>query len=125
MLNPLSGYLRLAEALHGSATCQGGWNFGPAHADARTVSWIADRVSELWPCELSWELDPGPHPHEAHYLALDSGKARRQLGWAPTWDLDQALAEIVAWYRALHDGEDMRAVTLGQINAFEKAGGVL
>jgi CDP-glucose 4,6-dehydratase len=122
VLNPLSGYLRLAEALHGGPQSQGAWNFGPALDDARPVRWIADRVSELWPGELRWELDPGPHPHEAHYLALDCAKAREQLGWAPVWDLDEALAGTVAWYRALRDGEDMRAVTLGQIAAFAAAG---
>jgi CDP-glucose 4,6-dehydratase len=125
VLNPLSGYLLLAEALHATPEHQGAWNFGPALGDARTVRWIADRVSELWPGELRWELDAGPHPHEAHYLALDSGKARAQLGWAPTWDLDEALDGVVSWYRALRDGEDMRAVTLAQITAFEAAGALV
>ena len=122
VLNPLSGYLRLAQTLHGSAAHQGGWNFGPALDDARPVRWLADRLTERWPGELRWELDPGPHPHEAHFLALDSTKARQQLGWTPTWDLEEALAGIVAWYGALRDGEDMQAVTLGQIEAFAAAG---
>ena len=108
--------------LHADPALQGGWNFGPSLTDARSVSAIADRVSELWPGELRWELDSGPHLHEAHYLALDSSKARERLHWAPVWDLDEALAEVVAWYRALRDGEDMRAVTLAQIEAFEAAG---
>jgi len=122
VLNPLSGYLRLAQELHAGPGMRGGWNFGPALDEARPVRWIADRVSELWPGELRWELDANPHPHEAHYLALDSGKARERLGWTPVWDLDEALAGTVAWYRALHDGADMRAVTLGQIEAFQAAG---
>jgi CDP-glucose 4,6-dehydratase len=127
VLNPLSGYLCLAMRLHAGAA-QGAWNFGPALGDARPVRWIADRVTELWPGELRWELDsdpPTPHPHEAHYLALDSTKARERLGWAPVWDLDEALAGTVAWYRALRDGEDMRAVTLAQIKAFEAAGALV
>lgn len=122
VLNPLSGYLRLAQALHASAELQGGWNFGPALDDARAVRVIADRLTELWPGELRWELDPGPHPHEAHFLALDSSKAREQLGWSPTWSLDEALACIVAWYSALRDDEDMRAVTHAQIETFAAAG---
>jgi len=65
------------------------------------------------------EIDPGPHPHEARFLALESSKAREQLHWAPTWGLEEALARIVAWYIALGDGEDMRAVTLAEIAAFE------
>jgi CDP-glucose 4,6-dehydratase len=121
VLNPLSGYLRLAQALHAEPRHQGGWNFGPAPDDARPVRWIADRLTELWPDDLRWDLDPGPHPHEARYLALDSTKAREQLGWAPTWGLDDALAGIVAWYEALRDGEDMRAMTLAQIEAFQAA----
>ena len=121
VLNPLSGYLRLAEALHAAPGSEGGWNFGPAAGDARPVRWIADRVSELWDGELRWEFDPGPHPQEAHYLALDSTKARERLGWAPAWDLEQALDGVVAWYEALREGADMRAVTLAQIAAFEGA----
>jgi CDP-glucose 4,6-dehydratase len=118
VLNPLSGYLLLAQALHGDGALQGGWNFGPDAADARPVRWIADRLTELWPGELRWEIDPGPHPHEAHFLALDSTKAREQLGWAPRWDLAEALRRTVEWYRALRDGADVRRTTLEQIEAF-------
>jgi CDP-glucose 4,6-dehydratase len=123
VLNPLSGYLRLAEALHADPAMQGGWNFGPALEDARPVRWIADRVTQQWGGELRWDLDPGPHPHEAHYLALDSGKARERLGWAPSWDLDEALDAVVAWYRSLHYAADMRKVTLRQIREFEAVAG--
>jgi len=122
VLNPLSGYLRLAQALHAAPDPQGGWNFGPALDDARSVRWIADRVSALWGDELRWEIDPGPHPHEAHHLSLDSGKAREQLGWTPTWDLDETLESIVVWYRTYRDGGDVRAMTLAQIEAFAAAG---
>jgi CDP-glucose 4,6-dehydratase len=117
VLNPLAGYLTLAGALWTDPGLAGGWNFGPAD-DVRPVGWIADRLTELWPEELRWELDPGPHPHEAGYLALDSTKAHERLGWAPVWDLDRALTSIVDWYLALRRGADMRAVTLGQADAF-------
>jgi CDP-glucose 4,6-dehydratase len=122
VLNPLSGYLRLAERLCADPGSQGGWNFGPALDDARPVRWIADRLTALWPGELSWDVDPGPHPHEARFLALDSTKARERLGWAPTWGLEEALASIVAWYRALGASEDVRAATLAQIEDFASAG---
>jgi CDP-glucose 4,6-dehydratase len=121
VLNPLSGYLRLAEALHDDPSAAAGWNFGPADDDARTVGWIVERLAELWPGELRWETDPGPHPHEANYLKLDSSKARAELGWSARWGLADALESIVAWYSALRDGDDMRAVTLGQIEAFRAA----
>jgi CDP-glucose 4,6-dehydratase len=122
VLNPLSGYLRLAQHLHAGAAPQGGWNFGPPPDDARPVRWIVERLAELWPGELRWEADPGPHPPEAQFLALDSSKARERLGWAPGWDLARALAEIVAWYEALRAGDDMRRVTLEQIESFAAVG---
>lgn len=121
VLNPLSGYLELAQALVASPDCQGGWNFGPRDDDVQPVRWIAERIADRWDGELRWELDPGPHPHEAHYLALDSTKARERLGWEPGWDLAAALDSIVAWYTALRDGDDMRAVTLAQIESFAGA----
>ena len=118
MLNPLSGYLVLAQALSESPDYAQGWNFGPAEEDARPVGWIVQRISELWPAELRSSLDDGAHPHEARYLKLDSSLARARLGWRPLVALDDTLQSIVDWYRALTEGADMRAVTLGQIEAF-------
>ncbi|MGH2740960.1 MAG: CDP-glucose 4,6-dehydratase [Thermoleophilaceae bacterium] len=121
VLNPLSGYLELAQALADSADYQGGWNFGPTLDDVKPVSWIVDRIDERWDAELRWQLDPGPHPHEAQHLSLDSTKATERLGWAPTWGLGSALDSIVAWYTALRDGGDMRTLTLAQIDSFVEA----
>jgi CDP-glucose 4,6-dehydratase len=121
VLNPISGYLELAQALVESPDYQGGWNFGPPLEDAKPVSWIVDRIDERWDAELRWEVDPGPHPHEAQRLVLDSTKAYERLGWAPAWGLGPALDSIVAWYAALRDGGDMREVTLAQIDSFAEA----
>ena len=121
MLEPLSGYLLLAQRLWDDAAFAEGWNFGPVAGDAQPVRWIADRIGELWPGELRWELDPGPHPHEAGFLALDSAKARERLGWAPAWDLDAALARIVEWHVGHRDGADMRALTLAQVEAYRSS----
>ncbi|HEX4107208.1 MAG TPA: CDP-glucose 4,6-dehydratase [Solirubrobacteraceae bacterium] len=118
VLNPLSGYLVLVEGLHRDRTLAAPWNFGPADEDARPVRWIADRICERWPGPLSWGHDPGPHPHEAHSLKLDSSRARARLDWAPRWGLAEALDAIVDWHGALARGEDMREVTLAQIEAF-------
>ncbi len=115
VLNPLSAYLLLAQALCESSEHACAWNFGPADEDARPVGWIVERIAQLWPRDLSWQLDDGPHPHEARYLKLDSSRARLHLGWRPPVALEPALEATVDWYRQLLDGADMRAVTLEQI----------
>jgi CDP-glucose 4,6-dehydratase len=119
VLNPLSGYLLLLERLWEDETLADGWNFGPADLEARPVGWIVERVAEAWGEGFRYEVDPGPHPHEAHYLKLDSSKARMRLGWMPTWDLDEGLERVVEWYRGAQPGADARELTLSQIRAFE------
>ncbi|MCX6386229.1 MAG: CDP-glucose 4,6-dehydratase [Solirubrobacterales bacterium] len=118
VLNPLSGYLKLVEMLWHQPGTSLGWNFGPEAEDALTVGEIAERVGDLWPGDLSFEIDDGPHPHEATLLRLDSSKAHTELGWAPTWNLEQGLEATVAWYAALRDGRDMAEVSVEQIRAF-------
>lgn len=115
VLCPLGGYLLLAQALCESAEAEGAWNFGPAEDDARSVGWIVRRVAELWPGELRWSEDEGPHPHEAGRLMLDSSLARERLGWEPAMSLEEGLAATVKWHRALVEGAEMREVTLAQI----------
>ena len=121
VMNPLSGYLVLAQALWTSPEFAGAWNFGPAEEDARPVRWILERLAARWPGELAWQEDPGPHPPEAHHLKIDSSRARARLGWRPGWSLDEGLDRLVDWYAALSAGEEPRAVTLGQIKAFVAA----
>jgi CDP-glucose 4,6-dehydratase len=118
VLNPLGGYLRLAEALTVDPALAGGFNFGPADEDARPVRWLVERLAELWPEPLPWALDAGAHPPEAGYLALDSTKARERLGWTPAWGAHEALSRIVEWHREVRGGADARAVTLAQIESF-------
>jgi CDP-glucose 4,6-dehydratase len=124
VLNPLSGYLALAQALWSSPELAGGWNFGPADEDARPVRWLVQRVAALWPQRVSWaipEESGEARPHEARHLKLDSSRARSVLGWRPRWGLAQGLDATVAWYRALCAGEDMAVVTARQIDSYERA----
>jgi CDP-glucose 4,6-dehydratase len=122
VLNPLSGYLVLAQSLWDSPEHARGWNFGPPEQDARSVEWIVRQIATLWPDALAWSVDDGPHPHEARYLKLDSSRARARLGWRPLLGLDDALEATVDWYQRLRDGADMRGVTVGQIESFGYAG---
>jgi CDP-glucose 4,6-dehydratase len=124
VLNPLGGYLTLARALWSSPELAVGWNFGPGEEDARPVGWIVRRMAELWPEQLPWiaeDAPDAPAPHEARYLKLDSARARAHLGWRPRWDLREGLQATVAWYRALHEGADIAAVTAAQIEMYEHA----
>jgi len=118
VLNPLAGYLVLAERLWEDPRHAHGWNLGPDSADDRSVGWVADRLAELWGEGLRWEQDAAEHPHEARHLRLDSSLARAELGWRPGWDLEQALASIVFFARAQEAGADLREAMLGQIEAF-------
>ena len=116
VLEPLSGYLTVAEHLYsqGSAYSEG-WNFGPLEDDARPVQWIVEQLGQLWGKDASWQLDPGQHPHEANYLKLDISKAKMQLGWSPSWDLQTALQNITQWHRAWLHHENMKKLCLNQI----------
>jgi CDP-glucose 4,6-dehydratase len=118
VLNPLSGYLTLAERLWESHEYADAWNFGPDDADTRSVRAVIERLSELWGEHISWQHDASEHPHEAHALRLDSSKARLQLGWTPRWNLDDALVSIAEWYRGYRAGSDPRDLVAGQIEAF-------
>jgi CDP-glucose 4,6-dehydratase len=109
VLEPLSGYLTLAQALYeGGKEFAEGWNFGPRDEDARPVQWIVDRMIASWGEDARWERDEGLHPHEARYLKLDIAKARERLGWEPRWPLAESLERIVQWQRAWLAGGDMR-----------------
>jgi CDP-glucose 4,6-dehydratase len=119
VLEPLAGYLRLAELLHEHGPEYGeGWNFGPSDEDAQPVSAIVERLTGLWGEGATWMVDGDPQPHEAHLLKLDSSKARSRLGWKPRWNLPQALSMIVEWHKAHRAGHDMRPFTLGQIRDY-------
>jgi CDP-glucose 4,6-dehydratase len=120
VLEPLSGYLQLAEQLLDGQPRAAAWNFGPADEDAWTVRRILDHLSERVP-GAAWHDGGGEHVHEAGYLKLDSSKARSELGWAPHWTLDQALQRTVDWHQAWVAGQDMHAFTLAQIRARQDA----
>jgi CDP-glucose 4,6-dehydratase len=120
VLEPLHGYLMLAERLAQDASrFASGWNFGPAEMDAKPVSWIADELARCWGNSVSWIRDGGLHPPEAHFLKLDASKARAFLGWRPVLPLQQTLDWIVEWYRAFQAGTDLGFCTRTQIERYE------
>jgi CDP-glucose 4,6-dehydratase len=122
VLDPLSGYLSLAERLHTEgAACAEAWNFGPSDEDARPVRWVVDELVRACGSTMKWKREPSPQPHETNCLMLDSAKARSRLGWRASWTLPVALERICEWHQAYRGKADMRAFTLAQIEDFETA----
>ena len=120
VLEPLSGYLLLAQKLYeeGAAYAEG-WNFGPNDEDAKPVQWIVEELTQTWGEGASWVLDGGEHPHEAHYLKLDCSKAKGRLDWHPRWNLQETLESIARWNKQWLAGENMKSVSLQQIADFQ------
>ncbi len=122
VLEPLSGYMMLAERLY----CEGSifaeaFNFGPADEDAKPVQWLVEQFTQRWGDGAFWKFDEGQHPHESHYLKLDCSKAHGRLGWRPRWNLSQAIDAIIIWHKVYinHcDSQEIRALCVQQINDF-------
>jgi CDP-glucose 4,6-dehydratase len=121
VLEPLSGYLMLAERLYteGSAFAAA-WNFGPDEQDESPVGAVVAEVCRQWGRSAGFTVKRKPgDPHEAGRLTLDCSKAKLLLGWRPRLSLEQAIGMTVAWYRKFYAGEDMREACreqIGQMN---------
>jgi len=119
VLDPLAGYLLLAERLlAGDPRAQTAFNFGPEAADQRSVGELVEAAGLHWPGR--WE-DRSDHsaPHEAGRLMLSIERSRQLLGWTPRWNFARAVCETVSWYKDVAAGVDPRARTQAQIAAFE------
>lgn len=119
VLEPLSGYLLLAQRLfeEGAAFAEA-WNFGPDDSDAQTVAWVVEQLATGWGSAARWTQAELNGPHEAHILKLDCSKARVRLGWRPRWRAEEAIARSLTWYQVWRSGADMRAYTLDEIAAY-------
>jgi CDP-glucose 4,6-dehydratase len=117
VLEPLSGYLTLAEHLdptrHDTA-----WNFGPAGEDELTVGALADEAARLWGGGASWIDEDDGGPHEAGLLMVDSARSRSELGWRPTLRVPEAIEFTVAWEQRVRGGDQPLAVTRDQVDRY-------
>ncbi|MBU3637577.1 CDP-glucose 4,6-dehydratase [Polynucleobacter sp. es-MAR-4] len=122
VLEPLSGYLVLAQALYeeGTAFAQG-WNFGPKDSDARPVQEVVELLISAWGSPASWVHDGSEHPHEAKSLKLNITKARENLGWVPKWTLETAIEKIAHWQKAYQNKRDMKSISLNQIREYSQS----
>lgn len=119
VLEPLSGYLTLAEQLYTNGNSYAeAWNFGPDDFGTRNVEWIIASVCDYWGEGASYTIEKGPKQHEAHHLKLDSSKAKSRLGWSPKWDIQTTLKSIVDWNKSFLKGENIRKITEEQIHSY-------
>jgi CDP-glucose 4,6-dehydratase len=120
VLEPLRGYLMLAENLYinGVEFAQA-WNFGPNNDDTKPVSHIVDAMTKIWGEDAKWALDENSHPHEANYLKLDISKAKLELDWQPVMRLNDTLKLIVEWSKYFKTGGNMRDFTINQIKDYQ------
>ena len=119
VLEPLSGYLLLAQKLgEDGAAFSSAWNFGPHENDAKPVEWLVREICKRWGEKASCRVYKGKHPHEARYLKLDCSKARTELGWNPKWDMERALENIIEWTRVYQKKGDLRKTCFSQIEAY-------
>lgn len=116
VLEPLAGYLKLAEKLYcnGSEFAES-WNFGPNDNDAKSVEWIVTKFCQKWQGSAGYYIDKGKHPHEANYLKLDCSKAKCRLNWYPKWNLEKTIDSIIEWIIAYQTGANLREICLKQI----------
>lgn len=122
VLEPLSGYLVLAQALYrDGAQFDGGWNFGPRDEDARPVQEVVNLLIKNWDSSASWRQDEKEQPHESHALKLDCSKAHQLLRWSAKWSLEKSITQITQWHKALQKKSDMRAISLAQIHDYQNS----
>ena len=120
VLEPLSGYLTLAEKMLASPSarwCEG-WNFGPEAESERTVRELANLFLNAWGSGSWTDTSDGNHPHEAGILRLKINKAKKELGWSPTWDFNTMIHRTVYWYRQMNNIPPC-SLCLADIKAFE------
>jgi len=118
VLEPLAGYLVLAEQLSTNPGLAGGWNFGPQDADVRTVEEVLKLTSQCLAGGLQWQVDTSAQPHEARLLKLDCSKSQSKLGWKPRWSLEQALKETCHWYELCFSSFDLEKASRAQIDSY-------
>jgi CDP-glucose 4,6-dehydratase len=119
VLEPLGGYLRLAERLAGDHSFANAFNFGPLLDANRSVRDLVEQALEHWPG--SWiDQSDSQAPHEAGRLHLQIDKAHHQLGWQPRWDFSTTVVRTVGWYRAVHEGANPMDCCLADLKAYEE-----
>ena len=118
VMEPVVGYLLLAQRLFDDMKFAEGWNFGPYARDVASVEQVASGLVRYWGKSAQWQQASGQHPHEAASLTLDCEKAHTRLRWHPKLSLDEALALSVDWYHTWQSEGDLLELTRFQLAEF-------
>ena len=119
VLDPLFGYMRLAECMDLSKEYHSAYNFGPETSDECSVGQLVEAALKVWPG--SWEDQSDPNQkHEANLLSLDISKAKKELNWQPVWNFNNSIRKTIEWYRLVEEGENPSVITRNQIAEFVK-----
>ena len=121
VLDPLRGYLRIAEQTWSAPALAGAFNLGPASHEAATVRQVIDLAKPVFPDAVTTWGDEGKGPHEARWLALDTAKAQQILGVSPVWPLEDAVRRTMKWYRDRVSGASASGLCLADIEAFTQS----
>lgn len=118
VLDCLNGYRLLMDALLEGSQSGGEWNFGPSPESCVTVGQVADLAAQLWGGQATWISLEGSHPHEAHLLTLDAGRARTSMGWSELLSLGDAVGWTIAWSLETAQGASPQMVSRQQVRRF-------
>lgn len=119
VLEPLSGYLILAENLYINKEFEGAFNFASVEENCKPVIYIANKINSLLENQLEIKINSIDNVHEANFLKLDSSKAKNKLDWTPRWDLDTTLEKTVNWYLNYYENPDtIKQFTINQIKEY-------
>ncbi len=122
VLEPLRGYLLLAQALfQDGSRYAGSWNFGPLTDAMQPVHAVLESLSRHWPA-ASWHIAEGAQPHEAGVLCLDCAKARAELGWTAALSFEESVADTAEWYTRFYGGENARTLCEAQLDRYQVLG---
>jgi CDP-glucose 4,6-dehydratase len=116
VLDSLRAYLDIAQKQYEDISFASAYNVGPDEANCATSSQLADYFCNAWGEGSKWEHISVENPHESGLLKLDCSKIKEKLGWLPQWNIEQAVCETVAWYKAFYNGDDTTAVMVRQIS---------
>ena len=121
VLEPLSGYILLAQKLYKkNSNFDQAWNFGPHNQDIKTVKEVMEIFSKKWGPKAKYRVIRNKNLHEAKLLNLDCSKANFEMKWTPKWNLNIAIDKTIQWYKAYFKKDDLYQVCLLQIDEYYK-----